>query len=192
MEKITILNEIIRSRRAVFPPAFIPAAEIPQNIIEEMLENANWAPSHKLTEPWRFTIFKGKGLKELADFIVEDYSRNAGEDFSDIKLKKAREKILISGAVIAIIMQRHPESGLPEWEELASVSCAVQNLWLTAHAHGLGGYWSTPSVIERMQNFLKLGENQKCIGLFYLGVPSSNQPDVGKRTPISEKVEWKM
>ena len=38
-----------------------------------MLENANWAPTHRLTEPWRFVVFKGEGLKTLAKFQSELY-----------------------------------------------------------------------------------------------------------------------
>ena len=53
MEKIDILMDIIRTRRSVFPPLYASDKEVPRSIIEKILEAANWAPSHKKTEPWR-------------------------------------------------------------------------------------------------------------------------------------------
>ena len=43
-------------------------------------------------------------------------------------------------------MQRDPGERIPEWEELASVACAVQNMWLSATSYGIGAYWSSPKV----------------------------------------------
>jgi len=48
---------------------------LPQLVIEQMLENENWAPNHKQTEPWRFAVFKGSGLTTLADFQSECYKQ---------------------------------------------------------------------------------------------------------------------
>ena len=58
---------------------------------------------------------------------------------------------------------------LPEWEEIAATAMAVQNMYLTATAYEVGCYWSTPGMINHLREFLQLEENQKCIGLFYLG-----------------------
>ena len=59
------LNRLIRNRRSIYPNVFSDEV-IPDNIIENMLENANWAPNHGITEPWRFTVFTGEGIKKLA------------------------------------------------------------------------------------------------------------------------------
>jgi nitroreductase len=191
MTSINILNEIIRTRRAVFPPSFKTGEEIPDDVLHTILENANWAPTHKRTEPWRFIVFRKQGLFRLADWMIDDYLKHSGEAFSEMKAKKIRQKILQSCAVIAIVMQRHEESGLPEWEEIAAVSCAVQNLWLSAHAHGLGGYWSTPGTINRIGKFLKLSIDQRCLGYFYLGIPNESDIAEGKREPVTDKIIWR-
>ena len=48
----TGINDLIRRRRAIFPKSYLPNQPVSREIIEQLLENANWAPTHKLTEPW--------------------------------------------------------------------------------------------------------------------------------------------
>lgn len=60
------VNKIIRNRRSQFVAQFKENDPIDDWIIEELLENANWAPTHKLTEPWRFVVFSGEGLKKIS------------------------------------------------------------------------------------------------------------------------------
>ena len=84
--------------------------------------------------------------------------------------KKYKDIMLKSEQASAIVSISANFSGLvPEWEEVASVSMGVQNMYLTATAHGIGCYWSTPKMINYLSEFLSLEENQKCLGLFYLG-----------------------
>ncbi len=72
------------------------------------MENANFAPTHKLTEPWRFRVFTGTGLEKLADYMGEAYKANTTpETFSEAKYEGTRSKSLKSAAVIAIIMETH-------------------------------------------------------------------------------------
>lgn len=58
------INRLIKSRRSVFVDQF-SEQKIEKKIIHQLLENANWAPSHGKTEPWRFFVFSGKGLKKF-------------------------------------------------------------------------------------------------------------------------------
>ena len=51
------ITEIIRRRRTVKPTMMDPNLEVPSELLNELLENGNWAPTHGFTEPWRFTIF---------------------------------------------------------------------------------------------------------------------------------------
>ncbi len=86
-------------------------------------------------------------------------------------------------------MQRDPKESLPEWEEVAAVAMAVQNMWLTASQHGIGAYWSSPGLIKYMDEFFSLKKGEKCLGFFYMGnYDESNLK--GERTPIETKVEW--
>lgn len=190
MDRLEHISKIVRSRRSIFPHFFDQNKSISKETIMTLLENANSAPTHKKTEPWRFTVITGDGLQRLSDWLEGDYRDNAGDQISEIKLNKIKNKPLKCAAVIAIIMERHEASGLPEWEEIAAVSCAVQNLWLSVSAAGLGGYWSSPSSIDRIGEFLHLSNHQKCLGFFYLGVPIDGLILDSPRNPIENKVKW--
>ena len=181
------LNALIKNRRAVFPMAY-NEKEIPKGIIEQIVENAHWAPTHKRTEPWRLKILRGPARQKLADFMVEDYKKNTPvEAQSDIKLKKQAENPLRSNCVIAICMKR--SESLPEWEEVAAVAMAVQNMWLSCAAYGIGAYWSSPGAIGRMNDFLNLDTDEKCLGLFYMGYSDLALVE-GRRTSLDDKVVW--
>jgi len=181
-------NELVKARRSVFPDSYTTKA-IPKEVVMQILENANWAPTHRRTDPWRFKVMMDGALERLSGFMVADYLANTkAEAQSTVKEKKARNMPLMSGAVIAICVELHPEL-LPEWEEVAAVACAVENMWLTCAAYGIGCYWSTPGAMGRMGAFLGLKESERCIGLFYMGYSDGPTP-AGKRNPIEDKVEW--
>jgi nitroreductase len=183
-------KNLMRNRRSVFPRMYQRDKAIPKKVILQILENANWAPTHKLTEPWRFKIFSGESLYRLSNFMGDFYKNNtAKEKFSEIKYKKTMNKTLQSACVIAICMQRDPKESIPEWEEIASVACAVQNMWLTATAYGIGAYWSSPKSIYSATEFLSLKEGQRCLGFFYMGYYLENELS-GHRKPIADKIEW--
>ena len=185
---IDLLNQIIRNRRSIYPPSF-NTDDIAIDKINIILENANFAPTHKLTEPWRFVVFKGAGKERLATFMKERYKRTTDPvSFSQSKYDAASDKVDKSNCVIMINMQLHSDK-IPEWEEVASVACAVQNMWLTASAMGIGSYWSSPGFLPELAEYLDLPEGQKCLGLFYMG--NHDKKDISfKRTPMVNKVNW--
>ncbi len=184
-----VVHNLIRSRRSVFPHAYNDKP-IPEHIINYILEAGNWAPTHRLTEPWRYTVIRGEGLKRLSDFLGDAYKNSVSDDkFSEIKFKKTTQKPLKCGCVIAICMQRDPELSIPEWEEIASMAMSVQNMWLTCTSYNIGCYWSSPGSIIGNPSFLNLPEGQQCYGLLYMGY-SDHELQPGKRTPIGEKINW--
>lgn len=186
------VTEIIRRRRAIFPKTYLPGKLVEKEVIEQLLENANWAPTHRLTEPWRFQVFHSEeSRRALAAMFRDFYRKNTPpESFSEEKMEKTAENALRSGAVIAIVMQRDPEEKIPEWEEIASVAMAVQNMWLSCTEIGLGCYWSSPKAALTANEFLQLQPGQRCLGLFYLGWHDMPQTE-GKRGPAGEKVIWR-
>ncbi|MEH6656888.1 nitroreductase family protein [Leeuwenhoekiella marinoflava] len=184
-----MLKEAILNRRSIFPNQFSEKA-VTKAQIEELLEAANWAPTHRKTQPWRFKVFKDDALAILADFVTKAYTKDTPADkFSDFKLKKSIQKIETSGAVIAICMQRDVKESIPEWEEVAATAMAVQNLWLMAGELGLGGYWSSPGYIKEMHADLKLEDGEVCLGFFYLGV-YDGEPFNGERDTVQSKTTW--
>ena len=185
------VNRLIRNRRSVFPKQFEDGNKIDDAVVQEILVNATWAPNHGQTEPWRFVIFTGKGLEKLATFQSELYKKEAGENFKEATYQTLSTNPLKASHVIAICLKRDPNKRFPEVEEIAAVSCAVQNIYLSVTAYGLGGYWTTGGVTYKQsaKEFFGLGEDDKLLGFFYMGhvaVPSV----AGKRKAVEEKVEW--
>ncbi len=185
---MSYLNDLIRNRRSVFPEVY-NGKPIPEALMLEILENANWAPTHRLTQPWRFKIMQGEALQQLSSLMEQDYKTHTPEAAkTEAKLNKAKNTPLKCSAIIAICVEFH-EDLLPEWEEIASTAMAVQNLWLSCAAHQIGSYWGTPGAMNRLRDFLHLTEKQRCIGFFYMGYYDAQLPP-GKRAPIADKIEW--
>ena len=184
-------NGMIRRRRSIKPEA-MSDEPVETWILGNILENANWAPTHGMTEPWRFKVYQGAGREKLADLLQQVYREitPAGQ-FRQDKFDGLREKVLRSPVVLVIWMKRNER--VPEIEEIAAVACAVQNIHLTASAAGMAGYWSSPTFIytEAMQKALELRGKDRCLGLFYLGWPKDGATwPVGQRQPIQQKLQW--
>jgi nitroreductase len=188
------LKTIIEKRRSIFPNSY-SKERVDDVIIEEMLENANWAPTFGKTEPWRFTVFTGEGLKKLADFQSKLYKEKstAADNFEERKFNKLSNNPLKASHVIGIGMKRDPERKIKEIEEIEAVACAVQNMYLTAAVHQIGCYWGSGGVtyLEETKAFFDLEPEDKFLGFFYVGIPSIEWPE-GNRGPISDKVSWVM
>jgi nitroreductase len=169
----------------------VPGKPISRAVIENLLENANWAPTHKLTEPWRFRVFlSAESRQQLSEYLSEFYRKvTPAELFSAEKMKAAGDNPLRAGAAIAIILQPDPVANLPEFEEIAAVAMAVQNMYLTCTEINLGCYWASPKAILEADTFLDLQPGQRCLGLFYMGW--HELPELpGRRKPVADKTVW--
>jgi len=188
----TEVNNLIHERRSVFPRDY-SGQVVDDDIIRQMLENANWAPSHKLTEPWRFVVFSGEGRRKLGNFQGEFYKKStmANGTFNDERYHGLLTKPMESSHVIAIGMKRDEKKSVPEWEELGAVFCAIQNMHLTATAYGIGCYLSTGGITgeEGAKEFFGLGKEDKLCGFLHVGIPSK-EPMNSKRKPIASKTTW--
>ena len=182
----TEINNIIRNRRSVFPVQF-NGEKIEDSIISEILFNANTAPTHKITQPWLFKIFSSQSKKKLADEILK---LKFGNEISKNEKEKLIKKFNLTSHIICICLDRSDEDIIPEWEEIAAVSMSVQNMWLTCTANNLGCYWSSPKIISKLGTFLNLRENQKCLGLFYIGKYNNLAKRSLNKKDVNEKVEW--
>ncbi|HPK08817.1 MAG TPA: nitroreductase [Saprospiraceae bacterium] len=183
------LSALIKKRRSIFPNSYTDQS-IPNDTIMSILENANWAPSHKNTEPWRYKIIEGSALVVLGESLANIHKeRNPGETFSSVKYNKLLTNPTKAAAIIAICYHKIPKSGLAEWEEIAAIGASVQNMWLSCTALGIGAFWSSPEEVSGLHNFLKLNEFESCLGLFYMGYPKIAWPE-GSKQDIHKKIEW--
>lgn len=191
--RLAAANGMVRRRRSI-KPAEMSDEAVDTAILGNILENANWAPTHGMTEPWRFKVYEGDGREKLVAGLQEIYTKTTPKkDFRQDKHDGFRDKVMGAPVVLCICMKRQQIEKIPEVEEIAAVACAVQNIHLTASAIGMAGYWSSPALVytDEMREFLGLGDKDRCLGLFYLGWPADKETwPVGKRGPIQDKLEW--
>jgi nitroreductase len=191
MDAAQHFNELVRKRRSVFPAQFDAGKTVADDIIKQILINATWAPTHGQTEPWQFTVFSNRGLSSFAHFQSELYKKTAGENFNEGKYIKLQQQPLLASHIISLGMKRNTTKKIPEIEEIAAVACAVQNIYLSVTAFGLGGYWTTGGItyVEEAKSFFGLNEADRLLGFFYIGqvaIPST----AANRKPFTEKVNW--
>lgn len=182
-------NQLVRDRRSVFPKSF-NQMKIADEVIAQVLENANWAPTHKFTEPWRFVVFKEDGLKKFANYQAQRY-KDLHSEPEPAKINKLINKPLAASHIIAVGMKRDEQNRVPEIEEIIAVGCAIQNIYLSISSYGIGGYFSTGGVTydEEAKAFFGMQNNDKLLGFFYLGC-CDDFPTKGIRKPVSEKIKW--
>jgi nitroreductase len=185
------ITHLIRNRRSVAPEQY-SSRKVHREQLELILTNGTWAPNHGMTQPWRYKIFMDEGLVKLRDFLPQLYREFTPiEKFKESKFDRLKARLEHVSAVVVICLERDKSGKIPELEEVEAVACSVQNMMLTTVAYGLACYWSTPGFIysEQMKKFLGLGNEDKCLGLFYLGYPAGEWP-TSHRKPLEYVAEW--
>ncbi|MDB5226098.1 MAG: nitroreductase [Bacteroidota bacterium] len=163
-------------------------------MIREILPAANWAPTHGLTEPWRFIIFSGKeGVQKFGQLHADLYKQETPEEqFLQKKYDKILHKPDHASHLIVIAMKRGKQENIPEQEELAATACAVQNILLTASTSGLATYWGTGGMCYHpsLKKYFGLGAEDKIMGFLYMGYSDKEHPKGFRHTGIEEKITW--
>ncbi|HRP00749.1 MAG TPA: nitroreductase [Flavobacteriales bacterium] len=188
---VSEISDLTRYRRTIYPKDYTDRA-VHREIVERILTNGTWAPTHGMTQPWRFTVYTGEARQRLSDFLGEVYrSTTPPEKFMPRKFETITQRPLQSSVVIAIGLVRDPNGKINERDELLAVACAVQNMHLTCAAYGLGAFWATggPMTGPAMRDHLGLGPNDQAMGLFYIGYPAIEWPK-GYRKPLDQLVKW--
>ncbi len=188
------ISEWIRNRKSTFVNGLKEGGKIDDPIIEELLENASWAPSHGLVQAWHFKVFADEGVKKFFKVQQEIYKQITPPDkFFDFKYDAYNEKWRRVSHIIAIIAQRDPLRRFPKQEDLVSVACAIENIYLSLEGFGIAGYLSTGDICysQPMREFLELKDDDEPVGFFILGFPdeSARRPP-RTRASVSEKTEW--
>lgn len=184
-----MLNKL-KDRRSTYPQDFL-GGDISESDLRDIMDTARYAPTHKKTEPWRFKVLTGETKCDCGQFLADAYDSAKGKQNS-FKGRKLITKFDQSSAVILIFMHRDEKESIPEWEEIAATSMAVQNIWLAAGEKGYGGYWSSPKSFADMRDFppLEIHERERFLGFFFMGRKAEGDEELPKRKPLDEVVQW--
>ena len=155
---------------------FIPGA-VDEAVLLRLLTAAHQAPSVGMMQPWRFIRIASTLLREQICLLVEaervataDALGERGAEFMRLKVEGLRE----CGEVLVVALmdgrERHVfgRRTLPEMD-LASVSCAIQNMWLAARAEGLGMGWVSLFDPDQLAALLGIPEGGKPVAILCLG-----------------------
>lgn len=176
--------EFIISRRSA--KKLDPEKKPPKETIEKIIEAGTWAPTHHLTEPWRFVVIAGEERKKLGDALARVLNE------SEAKLDAERKKPLRAPVIIALISAPKQEPNVIPQEEMVSCGAALQNILLAIHSMGLGSMIKTgkSSYSAPVREYFKMSENESLVAMVYLGYPVEALPS-GKRLPFASKTEWR-
>jgi nitroreductase len=193
-EKAKIVIDNILNRRTV-KPEDCTGEKIDDSLVWQILECANWAPTHGYTEPWRFVVFAHEAKNTFSYEHAEMYKLHTEpEKFKNVSYQKIIDRGSLTSHIIALIMKRGNNPKIPATEELAALSCAVQNMQLAAASLNLAAYWNTGGMTfhPAMKNYFNLEEEDLLMGFLYLGVPMKDKEFKGRRmSTIQDKVVWR-
>jgi nitroreductase len=195
VDKIERMMNVIRAIETRQSIGRVMQDPVPKELIERILESAVHAPNHRLTEPWRFHVFTGKGRGELARVRAEIARLQAeaegeSEEMVAGRISRERKKAFRAPVVIAVISKAGRDD-VETLENYAACAAAVQNMQLTAHALGLGTMWRTGPVAyhDRMREFFGLKKDDTMVAHLYVGYPDMGERP-RRREAAREKTVW--
>jgi nitroreductase len=165
------LAELAAARRT--HKAFGPDP-VPRDQLVELLDVARLAPTHHLTQPWRFRVLGPDALARL--------KACAGESEA-AKLDRAPTLVVASAALTGDLVQ--------DEEDVCAAAAAVMLVLLAATERGLASYWRTPAVLRSAKGREALGipRGERVLGLLHFGAPA-REPAAREREPVERYVEF--
>ncbi|HUK67714.1 MAG TPA: 5,6-dimethylbenzimidazole synthase [Streptosporangiaceae bacterium] len=196
------LAEVIAARRDV--RRFRPDP-VGDDIVDEVLAAGHAAPSVGHSQPWRFIVVTDSGLRDSAA-VMADRARLAQARRLDADSARHLRSLQLDGireapvGVVVCCDRRARSAGVlgratfPD-ADIWSCACAVENIWLTARAHGLGLGWVTLFDPDELSALLGLPDGVVTLGWLCLGWPDERLPAPGlerhgwsRRLPLNEVI----
>ena len=151
--------------------------QVAPDLLRRLLEAAHHAPSVGFMQPWRFIRVRDGALRQRLHDVIERErvltARALGER-EDAFMRLKVQGVLDAAELLAVSLADGREQHvfgrrtLPQMD-LASASCAIQNLWLAARAEGLGMGWVSLFDPAEVSALLGLPEGAEPIALLCLG-----------------------
>jgi nitroreductase len=156
------LLELIKNRRTIKK---YKSETVEPSKVKEWLQTAAFAPNHKLTEPWEILFIGSETRAEL------NHKLNFG-----------------NAPVLFAVLSHKGRNELEREENLAAVSCFIQNFILLAWDEGVGTFWCSIGASERGKKILQVSDEYDVVGVIAAGYPEEI-PDSKERTAIDLKIK---
>jgi 5,6-dimethylbenzimidazole synthase len=190
-EERRAIYRVINERRDM--RRFSPDATVPEAVLARLLAAAHAAPSVGLMQPWRFLRITDDGLRQKIHALVDEERQQTAvalgtraAEFLELKV----EGILDCAELLVVALGDDRDAHvfgrrtMPHMD-LASVSCAIQNMWLAARAEGLGMGWVSIFDPARLGELLEMPADAEPVAILCVG-PVPDFPD----RPALEIDEW--
>lgn len=178
------LIEAIKGRRSIrdFKPDTVP-----RDVVVEILEAGNWAPSAKNGHQWRFTVLTG--------MAKDDYNQMLREHLTEFQLEHGRAAVgsaphtleIMEEAPVVVIVWNINEYGWTTEEH--SVAAAIQNICLRAYDLGVGSLWIGDVFMAYNETREYFNKEWKLSGAVALGYPRTKGKIPQKKT-LDEVTEF--
>lgn len=168
----------IESRRDI--RHFIPreqAPDIPADLLQRLIQSAHHAPSVGFMQPWHFIRITDDSLRQRIYSLVEQERLNTADALNERKetfMKLKIEGIMDCSELLIVSLTNQREKyilgrrTIPEMD-LASVACAIQNIWLAARAEGIGLGWVSFFEPEKLTQLINAPEGALPIAILCIG-----------------------
>jgi 5,6-dimethylbenzimidazole synthase len=162
-------------------------------LLERLLGAAHRAPSVGFMQPWRFIRIRSLELRTKIHALVEAERVNTARALAEREDEFMRlkvEGILDCGELLVAALAHGREAHvfgrrtMPEMD-LASVACAIQNLWLAARAENVGMGWVSLFDPEELRRLIRMPEGSRPVAVLCLGYVPAFYP-----RPMLEEADW--
>lgn len=193
--------DTIRGRRSV--RRYLPR-EVPDMLVERVLEAARWAPSPHGRQPWRFAVLRrAETKKRLADTMGEEWRTNLEMDGQDDgivekRLEGSRRRLLDAPVLVLLCLYLEDLDAYPDPDRQAnettmavqSLGAAAQNALLAAYDLGLDAGWMCAPLFAPETVTTALGFDSRLVphALLTLGYAEGDPPKRRSRRPLQDLI----
>ncbi len=184
------LKETIKNRRSIRK---YKSMDVPDELIEDLIDCARLAPSAKNRQPWKFLIVKNDIKNQIADIMIEK------EETSKINLERkiyntnssviVTAKIIKEAPILILVLKEYEENWITG--DLLSIGGAIEHICLRATDLGLGSLWIRDIVYTQKEIAKLVGyEDMELISAISIGYPDEN-PKQRPRKELNQILGWK-
>lgn len=188
--EISSIYRVIAERRDV---RHFVSGTIDEAILMRVLTAAHQAPSVGLMQPWRFIRVQSPLLRDQISCLVDEERlltaaalHVRGDEFMRLKVEGIKECAEVLVVALMEGRERHifGRRTLPDMD-LASVACAIQNMWLASRAEGIGMGWVSLFDPVKLGALLRIPEGAQPVAIICLGQVAAFYPK-----PMLELEGW--
>ena len=179
------LREIIENRRSIrkYQPI-----DVPDTLIEDLIDCARLAPSAKNRQPWDFLVVRGETKNKIADTMLEDELATRETELVEKKNRvPTTARVIREAPVLILVFKEYTEN----WTtgDTLSIGGAVEHICLRATDMGLGSLWIRDTAYTQKEIAKLVGEEKELICAISIGYPNQ-EPHQRPRKELNEILKW--